>query len=169
MHISNHEFVDQLHTIMNEDFIRIFSLVEKLMELGEKNWIHGTITHDKEKAKEKIQSLANMLTENTDDSMQILTWLVIINILQHYEKSNPKDMKEIIEIIKEEYPHKKSFTLFQWIQTDWPKEKEIGQFVQEKFDADMTNEQYDKVWVRLQWEWLYYERSVEQDLKKLLK
>ena len=93
-------------------------------------------------------------------------WAILF-ILKNIGKVSYEEIKSLIKITKmvsKEY--KPEFVIRSDSQIHRNK---LSEYIRAKFDnCEVTTGTLGKVWVSISWEWRYYRRNLDSDLKKLL-
>ena len=89
----------------------------------------------------------------------------IINLLDKVNKTTHKDTINLIKIIKSTQDSYKSEFMIKA-----PEEyKEIIEHLKGEFkDSQIQSDIVDNVWIKINWEWRYYKRSLDSDLERIL-
>ena len=89
----------------------------------------------------------------------------ILSLLSKVKKTTHKDIITLIKMIKSTQDSYKSEFLI-----NAPEEyKEIIEHLKDEFkDSQVQSDIVDNVWIKINWEWRYYKRSLDSDLEKIL-
>lgn len=143
MYLTNQQLVKELAKGNPDTVINKLRIIHKLLlRFGKKlarEWVIKEINNSDE-------WVANMIT-----------------LLHKSGKLTTSTIKDLLLLIKSHYSYQKSFTVY-----STKEEKDLDAHVRKNFDAHVQHKKYEKTWIRVEWEWLYYERNVDKDLKNLL-
>lgn len=144
MQINNHQLAEQLWSSYTNEVLANLKLIHWLIR---RYW-------------KKLQSDAFQSIISTDHPNVVS----LVKLLSSLNKLSIENVLDIINLIKKKFEHSKVFELY----TSDTDNNEIKTYLEETHNAKAQQEKSKKIWVRIQGEWLYYERNIDKDLSKLL-
>ena len=145
MYINNHQLAEQLWAQYTDEVIKNLNIIQSLLR---KYW-----------KKIKSDSIHVLLEKDYPNIVSLIKFLWKVN------KLNIKDVTSITNLIKNTFDHTTTFD----VRSSATNTDEVSTYLESTHNAKTNTQVSDKIGVRIQWEWLYYERNLDKDLSKLLK
>jgi len=143
MYLTNHQLVEQLAKADPNKVIPLLEVIYKLF-----------LRYGK-----KIR-LDSFLGSIKKDHAEIVD---LINMLGNLDKLRTTDITGIINTLKLNKTYTNRFTIYSDNE-----QKELSSKLEKSQNGNVEFEKSDKTGVRVQWEWHYYDRSLDRDLNILL-